>query len=151
MIVDLPTQDPCRECGFKLFLPIANLSLSTLALYDDHRFPGRCILSLRQHYGDLLDVPGGVLTWFMEDIRIAARAIQNATKCDRINYAILMNSVAHVHAHLIPRTYATDPIPNKAPWEHPEKAWPLSPTRRAEEQHAIDRELVRFTGVVPQT
>jgi len=37
----------CATCGFELHHPIATLSVSALGLYDDARFPGRCILALR--------------------------------------------------------------------------------------------------------
>lgn len=121
----------CETCGFELYTVIgATLVVSTLALYDDHRFPGRCILSLNPHYSDFQDVPEAIAQAFLADMRMAAHAIKKATQADRINYAILMNAEAHVHAHLIPRTYANDPVPRQAPWAHPEKATKLPPLTR---------------------
>jgi diadenosine tetraphosphate (Ap4A) HIT family hydrolase len=110
----------CYTCDFTLFHVITELRCSTLGLYDDARFPGRCILSLRAHYDDLIDVPRTLVIEFFDDMRCAGAAIKAVTGADRINYAILGNAVSHVHAHLIPRVTGGDPVPNRAPWAHPD-------------------------------
>lgn len=120
----------CVSCKFSLFTPIAELGVSVLGLYDDARFPGRCLLVLRDHYDDLVDVPESLTSSFMSDAKRAARAIQAAVSADRINYAILGNAVPHVHAHLIPRTWKNDPVPGKSPWNHPEAVTPLEADRK---------------------
>jgi len=110
----------CDECGFDLWLPVANLSVSVLGFYDDARFPGRCILAFRDHAEELTQLADEDAGAFMDDARTAARAIYAATRCDRLNYAILGNTVPHLHWHLIPRTLKDDPIPTRPPWEHPD-------------------------------
>lgn len=127
----------CEECNFELWNPIASpdftkLSCSWLSLYDDDRFPGRCILAYDRHeedfaYMDLFD-----MTAFMSDAQKVGKAIQKVTGARRINYAILGNAVPHVHVHIIPR-YGSDPVPNKSPWNHPDKIRPLND----EEKHRI--------------
>src|SRR5690606_22953314 len=47
----------CAACGFELARPIARLRASTVALYDDARFPGRCVLALDEHATLLEDLP----------------------------------------------------------------------------------------------
>lgn len=110
----------CASCGFDLWLPIASLSVSVLGFYDDARFPGRCILAFRDHAEELTELDDDAASAFMADARTAARAIHEATRCDRLNYAILGNTLPHLHWHLIPRTREGDPIPTRPPWEHPE-------------------------------
>lgn len=106
----------CASCGFKLWLPIAPLSVSHLGLYDDGRYPGRSILVLNEHYEDLVDLPVGLMADFVADVQKAGRAIKNAVHAVRMNYAVLGNVAPHVHFHLIPRQVEGDPAPKRAPW-----------------------------------
>lgn len=106
----------CNSCGFELYLPVAKLSVSSLGLYDDARFPGRSILLLDNHYDDMVSVPEDVLNSFMADAREAMQAIKKATGCSRVNFAVLGNREPHVHAHLIPRYPETEEFPDCSPW-----------------------------------
>lgn len=115
----------CPACGFQLYRPIAAFGSSILGLYDDARFPGRSLLAFKEHYEDIATMPAHMAHAFLDDMRVAGLAIQTATGADRINYAILGNAEPHVHAHLIPRKRAGDPVPNKAPWAHPDPVRPL--------------------------
>ncbi len=132
----------CSTCGFKLFNPIAELEVSILGLYNDARFPGRSLLVFKDHYGDFTMMPSGKATAaFTQDMQRAGRAIHDAVGARRMNYAILGNVEPHVHAHLIPRT-ADDPIPNRAPWAHPDEVTPLSANTLAE----LGRKIVQILG-----
>lgn len=122
----------CRTCGFELWVPIARLGVSTLGLYDDARFPGRCLLVLDEHVDDFAEVPRGLREEFMDDVQLAARTIASAVSADRINYAVLGNAIEHVHFHLIPRDRSFDPVPTRAPWAHPEPATSLGAERRSD-------------------
>ena len=137
----------CSVCDFKLWNPITNhdlsvLSCSYLGLYDDARFPGRCIISYNEHVEDFAYMELFDMTAFMSDVQWAGRAIQEATGAKRINYAILGNAVPHVHAHLIPR-YGTDPVPNKSPWNHPDDVTPLADGLKDEIIEKIRAQLER--------
>lgn len=109
----------CPQCGFGLWTPLARLSVSDVGLYRDARFPGRLLLSIRDHYEHLDEAPVPVAIAFMKDIQAASRALRTAfDDVTRVNVSILGNAEPHVHAHLIPRR-ASDPLPTKAPWEDP--------------------------------
>lgn len=116
----------CKDCGFDLWLPIAELSVSTLGFYNDGRWPGRCILVLNDHAEHLEDVSSEQATNFLSDIQRAGRAIKNVSGAYRINYAILGNEVPHVHAHLIPRAGCSESLPTRPPWEDPRPLRKLS-------------------------
>ena len=131
----------CPQCHFALWLPLAELELSTLGLYDDARFPGRCILALNAHHDDLVDLDDHVTLSFMRDVRQAALAIKRATNAKRVNIAFLGNAVPHVHAHLIPRVPGGDPVPDRAPWAHPEQAHKMTAQQRDKVSRSIVREL----------
>lgn len=120
------TSADCAVCGFGLWIPILRMTTSEIGLYSDTRFPGRCIVTLRDHFDHLSDVPALELMTFMEEIQFSVDAIKNATTCSRVNVAILGNAESHVHAHLIPRFPEEESLPNKAPWEDPRPKKPLS-------------------------
>jgi len=108
----------CSVCGFDLFIPIGPLSVTYVGLYNDARFPGRCLVALRDHEDDFTTMSAERAHAFSDDIQVMGSVIQRVIGADRMNYAMLGNAVPHVHAHLIPR-WRTDPLPNKAPWADP--------------------------------
>jgi len=109
----------CPTCGFELWHPIGTLSVSYLGFYSDSRFPGRCLLVLRDHYESWESLPPDLLHEFVDDSQKAIRTIENVTGSRRVNIAVLGNAEPHVHFHLIPRYPRIEPLPNKAPWEDP--------------------------------
>lgn len=128
----------CAECGFELFRPIARLAVSTLGLYEDGRFPGRCLLVLNSHAEHFEDLPESLAQQLSTDARKAARAIRLATRARRVNLAILGNVEPHLHVHLIPRGGANDPAPGRSPWSVDQGEKALDPE--------ASRELVRLIG-----
>lgn len=110
----------CSTCGFDLWLPLAALSVSTLGFYNDSRFPGRCILVLNEHYDELADLPDDLTVSFARDTKRAGHAVGVATNASRVNYAVLGNTVPHVHCHIMPRfVEPLDPNPTRPIWESP--------------------------------
>ena len=134
----------CPVCSFDLWLPLAKLEVSVLGLYDDARFPGRCILVLDGHAEDFSILDPQLACRFFRDCQVSAKAIKAAVNVKRVNVAILGNEVAHVHFHLIPRRPSDEPIPNRPPWEHPQPKSPLSEIRRLEISSRIKEELSKL-------
>lgn len=99
--------------------PIAEMEVTVLGLYDDTRFPGQCLLSLKEHHEDFTLLDARVANRLMADARDAASAIQKVTGAARVNYAILGNHEPHLHVHLIPRHPSREPRPREAPWSDP--------------------------------
>ena len=115
----------CNTCNFELWNYLGQIGESHLGLYDDFRYPGRCLLVYRDHHDHLTQMSPSTAMIFMNDILKAGNLLTKALSCERMNYAILGNAEHHVHAHLIPR-YGTDPVPKKSPWNHPDEATPMS-------------------------
>ncbi|MCF6506859.1 HIT domain-containing protein [Blastococcus sp. MG754426] len=120
----------CSRCGMSLWHPVADLEVSTLGLYDDARYPGRCLLVVHEHFDDLATMPEELANAALADARRAALAIKDAVAADRINYAVLGNVISHVHFHLIPRRWTLDPAPGLSPWQTAQPATPLLPDQR---------------------
>jgi diadenosine tetraphosphate (Ap4A) HIT family hydrolase len=110
----------CAACGFEQRHPIATLRATTLAFYDDARFPGRCVLVWNEHATLIEDLPLDAARDLALDVRDAAAAIRRATAAPRINYAAFGNVFPHVHVHLIPRHGPWDTAPTATAWDHPE-------------------------------
>lgn len=106
----------CQQCGFELWEPIAQSQCTSLGLYSDDRFPGRCILSLNEHRDSLESLPMDTMVSFLRDAQIAMKAIRQATNATRVNIAILGNREPHLHAHLIPRFPKNEQFPDCSPW-----------------------------------
>lgn len=131
----------CPDCGFDLWIPVANLAASVVGLYDDNRFPGRCLVVLREHHEHLALLEPDLLNLFMADIQAVGRALHEVTGAQRINYALLGNAVAHLHAHVIPRFGTHEPRPDRTPWEHPSPRDSLGEQRILELQRQVARHL----------
>lgn len=137
----------CRICRFELYNPIEDhgiLVTSKLGLYNDGRFPGRCILALYSHYTELIRIDPDILHEFMLDVQAAGKAIQEATNANHINYAILGNTVPHIHCHIIPRFWEDDPNPKSTPWSRNDRAWEMSEERCKEIMRNIRSHLRRI-------
>jgi diadenosine tetraphosphate (Ap4A) HIT family hydrolase len=116
----MSSQHPtCAACGFDLWIPVAELAVSSVGFYDDGRFPGRCIVMLREHFDHLDEVPGEIAAAFTQDQQQVGASLRLLTGVERVNYAVLGNTLPHVHAHIIPR-YEDDPVPTRPSWEHPD-------------------------------
>lgn len=76
-------------------------------------------------------MPEGELCQFVLEARLAARILGKATGSQRVNLALLGNTVAHVHWHLIPRFPAVEPLPQRSPWDDTRPKTELSPSERS--------------------
>lgn len=125
----------CATCGFEQARPIAKLRATTLAFYDDARFPGRAVLVLDAHATHIEDLSLEQARDLALDVRQAALAIRSASGARRINYAAFGNVVPHVHVHLIPRHGDWETAPQATAWDHPEPERRLDP---AEADRLVD-------------
>jgi len=103
-----PDMDPrCHETCREIFPPgdycIAELAVSTAALFPDQGFRGRCLVTLREHHTELFQLTPAMRTAFLEDVSRVAEAISSALHPIKINYELLGNLVPHMHWHIIPR------------------------------------------------
>jgi len=140
-----PAAWACASCGFRMGEPIARLGVSELSLVSDRRFPGRCVLTLREHATELFEASAAARQGFVEDMSRAARAIKLATGAFKMNYEILGNADPHVHCHLIPRRQ-DEPNPRVPAWLHPQPQTELDEAS-AQQMKARIRELLDATDI----
>lgn len=122
----------CTECSFEIFVPVVVGADSVVGLYDDDRFEGRCIVSLREHAAHLDELTANASQALLRDATAVGRALRLLRLAQRVNYAVLGNVHPHVHMHVIPRGSKLDVVPQRPPWEHPRKGKRLPARRRVE-------------------
>ena len=123
----------CQSCGFSLWMPVQapTLSITRVGLYDDARFPCRCIVVFDRHIEGVEALDSDQLMSFWKDVVRVGTAVRRATGAVRINYAVLGNVTAHLHAHVIPRQPSSEPLPTRSPWSDPRPLVGLNPTELA--------------------
>ncbi len=130
----------CKECGFDLWQYVARIPSAHVGLYDDNRYPGRCLVVLPRHAEEFAELTKAEMFDFMFSVQRVAKAIKNAVGATRMNYAILGNAVPHIHAHIIPR-FEDDPNPNSSPWSRSDKAKAMPKEKSQEIIQRIREEL----------
>lgn len=86
-----------------LMIPVCALSVSTLYLFKEQTYPGRCVLALNDHLSELFMLDSDNVKLFTEDLAKAAKAIHTEFKPGKINYAAFGDKVTHLHFHLVPK------------------------------------------------
>ncbi|MBI4737231.1 MAG: HIT family protein [candidate division NC10 bacterium] len=137
--------DPrCTEACQEIFLPaehrIAELSVSTAALFADQAFRGRCLVTLREHYTELFQLTPAMRTAFLDDVTRIAEAVFRALNPIKMNYELLGNQVPHMHWHVIPR-FREDGVYPKPIWGSELSRTTLRPAERDALIAAIRRYL----------
>lgn len=114
--------------------------------------PGYCILVADPEVESLNYLGGPERAAFLADMGTLGDAILAACAPARVNYGILGNSYAALHAHLFPR-YSWEPEEQKTMnvWRYPEEYWTdadkkFSAEKHGEMQGRIGDELRRLMG-----
>lgn len=99
-------------------------------LGDPQILPGYCLLLPDPVVSDLNALGGELRREFLEDMARLGDAVLAETAAERINYEILGNVEAALHAHVIPR-YAWEPAERRRTpvWSHD---WAAAPVFSAE-------------------
>jgi ATP adenylyltransferase len=101
----LPDCQYCRKDQrlHDLMIEIAPLQVSTLYLFKEQTYRGRCIVAYNAHVNELYELPNAELTKFMQDVARAAKAVRIATGAAKINYGAYSDKLPHLHFHLVPK------------------------------------------------
>jgi diadenosine tetraphosphate (Ap4A) HIT family hydrolase len=100
---------------------IGDLSLSSVLLFDDARFPWFVLVPRRPKLTELTDLTPADAAVLIEEIRIATRAMLELAKPDKVNVGVLGNVVAQLHVHVVGR-FRSDPAWPGPVWGHGARA-----------------------------
>lgn len=86
-----------------LMIEVAPLSVSTLYLFKEQTYRGRCVVAYRHHVNELFELSDTELALFTKDVARAAQAMKTAFNPAKINYGAYSDKLPHLHVHLVPK------------------------------------------------
>jgi ATP adenylyltransferase len=93
----------------ELMTEICRLNQSTVYLFKDQTFRGRCVVAYRDHYTELFQLPPADFHEYMDEVARVAKVIYDTMGPQKISYAIFGDLVSHIHFHLVPK-YTDGPL-----------------------------------------
>lgn len=100
---------------------VGDLGLSRLLAIKDANYPWLLLVPRRLGACEIIDLDEAEQVQLMAEIAQVSRALETATRCDKLNIAAIGNIVPQLHVHIIARR-TTDPA-----WPRP--VWGAVPPR----------------------
>lgn len=82
---------------------VCELEESVVYLVKDQSFPGRCVVTCKEHVTELFSLPAPRRHVYTDEVALVSRAIYELFDADKMNYAIYGDGVPHLHVHLVPK------------------------------------------------
>src|ERR687894_1628634 len=98
-------------------IPVGDLSLSTVLLLNDARFPWLVLVPRIAAATELTDLSEEQAVRLMQEIRIATRVMIALAKPDKVNVGALGNVVTQLHVHVVGRFWSDPAWPGPV-WGH---------------------------------
>lgn len=100
--------DNCLYCNNNqtqkdLMIKVCELPESTVYLFREQTYKGRCIVTYKDHATELYELKGDKLLAYMEDVNKVARAMKELFSPVKINYGAYSDKLPHLHMHLVPK------------------------------------------------
>jgi ATP adenylyltransferase len=84
-------------------IEICKLEASTLYLFKEQTYRGRCVVAYNGHKNELFDLNNEERAVYMNDVARVAGAISKAFSADKINYGAYADTMTHLHYHIVPK------------------------------------------------
>ena len=88
---------------YSLMIKICDLEVSTVYLFKEQTYKGRCNVVFKEHKSEITDLTEEEAAAFIKDIRKVAKAIQKAFNPGKINYGAFADTMKHLHFHVVPK------------------------------------------------
>lgn len=98
-------------------IPVGDLTLCSVLLMDDARFPWFILVPRRAEVRELSDLSDEDAAGLMQELRTATRVMLELAKPDKINVGALGNVVDQLHVHVVGR-FRSDPAWPRPVWGH---------------------------------
>lgn len=86
-----------------LMTEVIRLELTTVYLYREQSYPGRCVMVMNRHVHKLTDLGAEEHAAFFAEVNRVAQALTELYHPDKINYLVLGDLCPHLHIHLVPK------------------------------------------------
>ncbi|AGF57107.1 diadenosine tetraphosphate (Ap4A) HIT family hydrolase [Clostridium saccharoperbutylacetonicum] len=87
----------------KLMIKICDLEVSTVYLFKEQTYKGRCNVVFKEHKSEVAELTEQEASSFIKDVRRVAQAIHKAFTPNKINYGAFADTMKHLHFHLVPK------------------------------------------------
>jgi diadenosine tetraphosphate (Ap4A) HIT family hydrolase len=98
-------------------IPVGDLSLTSVLLLDDARFPWLVLVPRRADVSEITDLAEEDAATLMRELRLATGVMTALAKPDKVNVGALGNVVAQLHVHVVGR-FRSDPAWPGPVWGH---------------------------------
>lgn len=92
-----------NELQKKLMIEICDLKTSTLFLFKEQSYPGRCVVTFKDHVNELFEISEEERNLFMLDVAHVAKTMNKVFSPGKINYGAYSDKLAHLHFHIVPK------------------------------------------------
>lgn len=86
-----------------MMIEICDLSVSTLFLFKEQTYYGRCVVAYKDHANQLFELSDADRDSFMSDVSRVAKAMSTAFNPIKINMGAYSDKLQHLHFHLAPK------------------------------------------------
>jgi Diadenosine tetraphosphate (Ap4A) hydrolase and other HIT family hydrolases len=86
-----------------LMIEICDLNVSTLFLFKEQTYRGRCVVAYKDHVNELFELSEEDRNAFMKDVCRVAKTMSELFKAKKINYGAYSDKLGHLHFHLAPK------------------------------------------------
>jgi diadenosine tetraphosphate (Ap4A) HIT family hydrolase len=87
----------------KLMIKICDLEVSTVYLFKEQTYKGRCNVVFKEHKSEVAELTEQEASSFIKDVRRVAQAMHKAFTPNKINYGAFADTMKHLHFHLVPK------------------------------------------------
>lgn len=105
-----------------LMIKICDLEVTTVYLFKEQTYNGRCNVVFKEHKSEITDLTEEEAAAFINDARKVAKAIQKAFNPNKINYGAFADTMKHLHLHIVPK-YEDGPSWGKTFEMNPQKVY----------------------------
>lgn len=104
----MPNNPECLYCSrnqlqHDLMIEICDLGVSTLFLFKEQTYHGRCVVAYKDHVNELFELSQNDRNAFMADVAKVANAMSKTLGATKINYGAYSDKLQHLHFHLVPK------------------------------------------------
>lgn len=92
-----------NQTQYDLMIEICRLDVSTVYLFREQTYLGRCIVAYEGHTKELYELDDNVLLSYMQDVNKVAKALKDIFAAAKINYGAYSDKLPHLHMHLVPK------------------------------------------------
>jgi diadenosine tetraphosphate (Ap4A) HIT family hydrolase len=86
-----------------LMIEVCDLSVSTLFLFKEQTYHGRCLVAYKDHVNELFELSDADRNAFMGDVARVAKAMSTTFNAVKINLGAYSDKLQHLHFHMAPK------------------------------------------------